>query len=87
MILGDIRFVPFPNLANFILAYCSMDQSSSNPSSTVTSLITDILKLGTTPVKTEGEAWMDVSDEGVTEAIPTLPTVPVGNRLDPMGMG
>lgn len=87
MILGDIRFVPFPNLANFILAYCRIDQSSSNPSNTTTNLITNILKLGTTPVKTEGEAWMDVRDEGVIEAIPTLPTVPVGNRLDPTGMG
>lgn len=65
-----------------------MDQSSSNPPNNTTNLIIGILILDATPVKMEVEARMeDVGARGVTEAIPTLPTVPVGNELDPAGIG
>lgn len=88
MIFGDIRFVPFPSMADIIPACCTVDQSRSNPPNSTTNLVTDILKLGATPVKTKGEAWMeDVGAEGVADAIPTLPIVLVGNELDLAGIG
>lgn len=88
MIFGGIRFVPFPSMADIIPACCTVDQSSSNPPNSTTNLVTDILKLGATPVKTKGEAWMeDVGAEGVADAIPRLPIVLVGNELDLAGIG
>lgn len=89
MIFGDIRsFRSIPKHGRYFPACYTVDQSSSNPPNNTTNLVTDILKLGATPVKTKGEAWMeDVRAEGVTEAIPPLPIVPVGNELDLAGRG
>lgn len=85
----DIHFVPFPSLTGFCSSLLwGVDQSSSNPPNNTTNLIAGILKLDAAPVKLSGEARMeDVVAGEVPEAIPTLPTVPVEDELDPAGIG